>query len=237
MKLKFTMTAVISLAASVFPLMLVAQSQTIDYSKGQVLEDALSDTVAFALPEFVDGKIFFEDFSSSSARLNISNIDQCVKFIDASGDTLSLVKENEVRYVVAANKTFYKTQFGYAQVLRFEGDCSFCFVKDVIVEQLQAMTSYGRLPATSTAKTVNALPDMGGTMNTSNVGKYMELEYDMTVRPVLVKGNKIMLSSKKNFMKVFPEKKDLIKRLADEMKTDFSDVRSAYEFFNAITAK
>ena len=66
MKLKFTMTAVISLAASVFPLMLVAQSQTIDYSKGQVLEDALSDTVAFALPEFVDGKIFFEDFSSSS---------------------------------------------------------------------------------------------------------------------------------------------------------------------------
>ena len=134
MKLKFTMTAVISLAASVFPLMLVAQSQTIDYSKGQVLEDALSDTVAFALPEFVDGKIFFEDFSSSSARLNISNIDQCVKFIDASGDTLSLVKENEVRYVVAANKTFYKTQFGYAQVLRFEGDCSFCFVKDVIVE-------------------------------------------------------------------------------------------------------
>lgn len=226
-------------AAMAMPFAAMAQSQSgeIDYSKGQGIENVLSDTVAFALPEFSDGKVFFTDYSSSSAKLNISNVDQCVKFIDpSSGDTLNVVREDDVMYVIAANKTFYKTKFGYAQVLKFSGDCSFCFVKDMAVEQMQAMTSYGRIPATSTAKTVNALNDMGGS-NSSNVGKNMELKYSMKLLPVLVKGNKVMISTRKAFTKLFPDKKDLIKQLSGEMKTDFGDVRSAYELFNALVGE
>lgn len=217
------------------PLALSAQSGEVSYAKGQDLTDALSDTAVFALPEFSDGRVYFKNMSTSSAVLNISNLEQRVKFIDpATGDTLDVANEDDIKYVIAANKTFYKTKFGYAQVLKYIGDAFFCFVKDLTVEEQQAMTSYGRLPATSTAKKVNALPDMSGPNNSSNVGKYLDLKYDITLRPILIRGNKVLLSSKKAYTKLFPDKKEQIKSLADQEKTDFNDVGSSYEFFNKL---
>lgn len=114
------------------PLALSAQSGEVSYSKGQDLTDALSDTAVFALPEFSDGRVYFKNMSTSSAVLNISNLEQRVKFIDpATGDTLDVANEDDIKYVIAANKTFYKTKFGYAQVLKYIGDAFFCFVKDL----------------------------------------------------------------------------------------------------------
>lgn len=231
--------ALVSAVAFFTPQEVSAQSKTgeISYSKGQDLQSALSDTVVFALREFSDGRVFFKDMSSYSAKLNISNLEQCVKFIDpAGGDTLNVANESEIAYVIAANKTFYKTRFGYAQVLKYSGSCLFCFVKDLSVEQLQSMTSYGRIPATSTAKTVNALNDIAGA-NSGNVGKNMDLKYNMRLLPVLINGNKVMVSTRKAFMKAFPDKKDHIKQLAQETKTDFGDVVSAYNFFNILTGQ
>ena len=201
------------------PLALSAQSGEVSYSKGQDLTDALSDTAVFALPEFSDGRVYFKNMSTSDP---------------ATGDTLDVANEDDIKYVIAANKTFYKTKFGYAQVLKYIGDAFFCFVKDLTVEEQQAMTSYGRLPATSTAKKVNALPDMSGPNNSSNVGKYLDLKYDITLRPILIRGNKVLLSSKKAYTKLFPDKKEQIKSLADQEKTDFNDVGSSYEFFNKL---
>ena len=75
---------------------------------------------------------------------------------------------------------------------------------------------------------------MSGPNNSSNVGKYLDLKYDITLRPILIRGNKVLLSSKKAYTKLFPDKKEQIKSLADQEKTDFNDVGSSYEFFNKL---
>ena len=59
----------------------------------------------------------------------------------------------------------------------------------------------------------------------------------MRLLPVLINGNKVMVSTRKAFMKAFPDKKDHIKQLAQETKTDFGDVVSAYNFFNILTGQ
>lgn len=209
-----------------------------DYRKNSDLSEIMNDTLLYVSPNFLDGRVIFKDMSGSNAKVNISTVAQRVEFIEPStGDTLSLANESDVNMVIMGPKTYYKTRYGYAQILKSYGDCSLAYVRDMIVENQQAMTSYGRIPASSTATTVNAITDLGGTNNSSNAGKFRDLKYEMKIRPViLIKGTKAYLGNRKAFYKAFPKYKDLVDQLAYDNKTDFNDMQSVYALFDAVVA-
>lgn len=231
---------VLIIAAALAAVTAGAQTQKkgeIGYRANKDISAYISDTLLYVSPVFADGRVVFRDFTSSAGKLNISTVNQNVLFLDpATGDTLALSNEADVKYAIISGKTYYKTKFGYAQTIRFSGDRFFCVLKNMILEQQQAMTSYGRIPASSTAKNVNTIRDLGGTSNSSEAGQFVDVKYEMQVRPVLMKGTKSYLATRKGFYKVFSDRKDDVDRLASELNTDFDDPQSAFDLFEALIA-
>lgn len=226
---KILLTLVLSLIAASLNAQVSGESV---YKVGTDLKDALSDTALFVMPSFGEGKIFFNDGRISTARFNISNINQKINFIDMRGDTLEMVNDADVKYAILSNRTFFKTKFGYSQVLSYDKDVYFTILKDVTVQAMQAMTSYGRIPASSTATHVNSINLSGTTAPRDK--RELDVKYDMKIRVVLIKGDKAYLSSRKAFQKVFPERKDEIDALAKQLKTDFGDVQGCFDLYSAL---
>ena len=90
--------SVIILSAVLLSAVSYAQTEegTVTVKASQDLLKVLPHNVVYLLPEFQEGTVDFTDGTSSSGRINICNIDNSIRFINSTGDTLLLANPYRV---------------------------------------------------------------------------------------------------------------------------------------------
>ena len=237
MKIKFT---VVLIAATILlPSGIVAQTVQrgiVEAVIGSDLNSVLPDDVVYMYPEFQKGTILFSDRSTSEGTVNLYLIGSHVHFIAPAGDTLVMKDQDAARILSIGKDTYIRHDKSWIRLLSVMGTKAVGIRSSVNIEQAQKIGAYGVTDATSSISNVSALYDIPGSpSHTVYLKSLRNIPYTVTHQALLYDGNKLYIASKRNFNKLFRDKKDLIKKYINENKLDLNKAQDALQLFNFLS--
>lgn len=200
---------------------------TITVRARQDLTKVLPKDIVYLLPDFTDGVVDFTDGTSSSGRINICNIDNSVRFIHSTGDTLLLSNGERVSRVIADGTVYMKAEDGFLRQAAAYGSTSLCERKRLTIDEAESNAGYSGLPPTSMAKSAKMVEVDHDRMDTGE----RELKYRFRTDVVLTDGKKVYISRLSSFNKIFPSSKKAAKAFVRTNKTNFQNLQSAASLF------
>ena len=209
-----------------------AQAQdVIQHQRGDDLKEYLLDSVKFVAPEYSAGFVKFKDGTSARGPVNVSTIDQRIYFVNPEGEVQVLVNEDQVSYVTFAGRTFIKSRYGYVEPIDKAGDISLGVVRRVSFLENKKTGAFGSSAETVAVTSVNSFYEGG---NRYNLGTNQNTPCRYKIIPYFLKGEKVLLSNKKNLLKCFPDRKDFIEGYLKENPVDFEKLENVSELFKII---
>ena len=199
----------------------------------KAVEDAIPDSLLYALPEYKSGRITYSSGEFSNGLLNISNIDQSICYKDEKGQILHINNNNDVKYVTIGGKMFFRYAGLYVNV------------KDVSEDGL---ANSAQITIFSDAKT----GAFGMKSETSSINNYSSfysngLAYDLSTSlnfpykykklPFLYHSNKFYPVTKRNLLKFYPAHKEQIEEYVKENRNDFDSYEKISAFFEEVLEK
>jgi hypothetical protein len=209
----------------------LSAQEVIHHQRGEDLQQYVLDSIKFILPGYQSGVVKFKDGSFSRAPINVSTIEQRVYFLTPSNEVQVLVDEDQVVYVFMDQRTFLKSRYGYVEQMVTIGDVTLGAVRRVSFLETEKKGAYGSTSQTTSVTTVGSFQDKG-VMYTLNVDQSTPFIYSVT--PYFCKNGKIVLSNKKNLLKCFPNKKDIIEEYLKEHSVNFESLEDLKRLFAAI---
>lgn len=179
----------------------------------------LADSLMFVLPSYHMGLVVFNDGERSQALLNINNILQGVSFIDTAGDTLFVANENDVAAVYVANRFFKKYGSLYLEVLNPRAEVSVALGRILVLDEPVTEGAYGSKSRTNGVTSVKLFTNESG--YTRSLSKDLNVPWRYSFSVFLVKGDRVFMSSKRSFLKVFPSLSSFISEYLEQNKVDF----------------
>ncbi len=182
---------------------------------------------AYLLPAFTDAVVTGRDGSLSSGRVNVCLVDNSVRFITDSGDTLLMSNAENVSRIVFADTVLLQVQDYFVKQMVVYGQKSIAERRQLKLTQQAESAGYSSIPAVSTAKK--------GTMVVLDPTYVYEAEtdydYRMTTDLVLTDGTEVYSAKLSSFVKVFPDRKKEIRSFVKEHRTDFNDKQDLADLF------
>ena len=182
--------------------------------------DAFPISEIFLYPQFTSGRVLLRNGSAAEAKLNYSRLVDEIHFIDQKDDTFALDNENEVKYIVAGNDTFYYDE-GYLRIV-ISGSFAKLAIRDVwVVSSTRQIGAYN-----STNNSVNML-------SFKSLEEHGRL-YDLVVNEDIIlkkqekyffgdNFNQFVTASKANLLTLFPKEQQRIGIYLKENKINFTD--------------
>jgi len=202
------------LLALVLPMALGAQNRQMEFESG------LADSIKYYIPEFAKGRIVFLDGGFSTGMLNISTVDQTVRFVDKSGEILTLINQDQVDRVIIGPYLFLKKGKEFAAVVCADNEASLVVVRRFVFERDKKKGAFGSRSETTNISSVSSVSSESGmTFNLSTTS-----EYKIITTPYLYRRNRFYSVTRKNLLKFFPEKKDAVSDYLDTHEIDFQNV-------------
>lgn len=197
----------------------------------QQMQDEMPDSIKFVLPEFGTGRITYKDGKFSNGRLNICNIDQCVRFVDTDGSIKAVNNNDEIDRVRIGSHVFIKYGNSYVGLDDYIDDVYLGVKKDVTLLNDKHTGAFGMKSETTNIKEYSSVTSGGVTYDLSQkvVGEYKYKE-----QPLLVKGNTVYSVTKKRLEKLLPSKKDAIGKYIEANNPDLEKVADVRALFQAI---
>lgn len=225
MKKSVIITAVLLLSVG-------ASAQTLDgtvtVGSRQDILSVLPENVSFFLPEFEESTVFFNDGTSSSGIINICLVDNSIRFIQKTGDTLLLSSVDRVLRLQVGDTVIKKANDCFVKQIMVCGDKSLGERRRLELESGQEKQGgYGSLPPTSTAKT----GQLTRLDPTRKFNVETTLSYTFKKDFVLTDGDKVYPAGTSAFVRLFPDKKKEIRSFVKANRTDFDDKLSLVQLF------
>ncbi|MDR1197751.1 MAG: hypothetical protein LBK94_01890 [Prevotellaceae bacterium] len=89
--------------------------------------DALPRNAVYIFPDFIKGKVFFDNGATSTAELNYNTLLGEMQFLDKDGNILSLANPQDVTYITIDKKVFYYvTDKAFAELLVNSDNVKLC---------------------------------------------------------------------------------------------------------------
>ena len=233
---KFFMSIVLLAAVILLPSGMFAQTVSIGVVKaviGSDLNSVLPDDVVYMYPEFQKGTVLFNDRSTSEGIVNLYLIGSHIHFIGPDGDTLAMKDQDTARVLSIGKDTYIRHDKCWVRLLSVQGSLAFGIRSTVHIEQAQKIGAYGMTEATASISNVAMLHDIPGAPSHAVYLKTLRnIPYSVTHDALLYDGSKIFMATRKNFRKLFPEKKDLVKTYIKDNKLDLTKAQDALQLFN-----
>jgi len=156
----------------------------------------------YLMPEFTDGMIFFEGQGPAQGKLNICTLDHTLRFLDRDGKELAAKDEDAIVKVRIDTVFFLRSQGYYYRLFPVNPEAGAALLKEVSIRREVKQGAYGTSSETSSVKEYDIIYADGVAY-----GIDRQYPYKVSETVALYKGNKVMALSKKNFRKLFPEKK------------------------------
>ncbi len=184
--------------------------------------------VAYWYPEFAEATVFYNDGTKTTSTLNICVVDNTLRFINKTGDTLVAGNINKVQRVLIDDALMMRNEdYFVKEIARFG---SICLAERKIFtynEPESKDVGYSMAPATSTAKKVN-IRDYD---YTRSYGFEALIDWRLETKFVMTDGKKYYFVKKSTFEKIFPDKKDFIRTFVKMNDTDFTDKQDIVSLF------
>lgn len=201
---------------------------TVTVGARQDILSVLPENVSYFLPEFEESTVFFNDGTSSTGKVNICLVDNSVRFIQESGDTLLLSSYERVLRIQVADTVLAKANDCFVKQILIFGNKSLGERRRLELETDQEKQGgYGSLPPTSTAKAGN----MMRLDPTREFDVTTKMSYSFRKDFVLTDGEKVYPAGTSAFVRLFPDRKKEIRSFVKENRTDFDDKLSLVQLF------
>ena len=173
------------------------------------------DTLFYVRPAFARGIVYLEDGGVQQGNINICNIDQTVRFIDAAGDTLMMEGSDKAVKVSIEKTVYYRFKDRFTQMVDYAGEVALGLQRSCVQIENSKIGGFGASSATSSVESY------GVDAMTGLYFKHIDFlpeNWQYSNRYVLYAGGKFYLANKKNFTKVFPDKKNVIEEYCGKDK-------------------
>ena len=168
---------------------------------------SIPEDVFYLMPKFGKGTIVYRSQAPAQGTLNICALDNSIRFKDNKGVELALDQVDDVVQVVIDGVTFLKLNNTFLRVCPLSGDVGIAVKRDVLVMSDSKQGAYGMESQTTSIREINAIVTDGMMYELNKAKQY---PYRMSEIGYLYKSGAIMVPSKKNFQKCFPDRKDEI---------------------------
>lgn len=191
-------------------------------------EASLPDSVKYVLPAFKNGRVVYKNGEFSPGVFNISTLDQSLRFMQ-DGQELSVADIDEVDRVSIGGMLFLRQQNGFFGIVDQAGDVCLCVERRIVFDDTKS-GAYGRRSSTTNIKEMQSLhSEQGVDFDLSG-----EVRYTVRERALLYRDGKVYSPGKRQFMRLFPDKKDQIEAWTREHKIDPDDYAGILPLFESL---
>ena len=193
-------------------------------------QDEPLDSLFYVRPEFAHGIVYLQEGGVQQGTINICNVDQSIRFIDASGDTLAMEgSENAIK--VSIDKTvYYRFKDRFTEMVDYVGEVA------LGIQRQSELIDNAKTGGFSNSST-SSVESYGVDASTGMYYKHIDMipeNWKYTCRYVLYSGDKFYLATKKNFLKCFPDKKDIIEAYCGKDKDALGTPEKVKELFSKL---
>lgn len=192
-------------------------------------EKQLPDSVKYYLPEFKEGRIIYKDGGFSTAKFNISTLDQTLRYMDSDGKVMGIKDNNSVDRAFIGGSIFLRYRSYYLALSMDIGDVYLCATRRLQFGD-QKKGAFGSESSTSNIKEVKKVEGSGGMIYDLN-GKQT---YEVKIIPFIYRKHVAYAPTKKLLLKLFKDKTDLINNYVETHKVNFNDFDQVYDLMSAI---
>jgi hypothetical protein len=171
----------------------------------------------YRYPEFTNGQVLFKNGASSTNKLNYNLLMGEMEFLQAR-DTLSIIKKKDIGLIVVAQDTFYYDN-GYLEQIA-GGKFKVVLKEYIKLKEVLSKDSYGTSSSGSASNTFGTLPAEG---NFYKLTANKDMVFQKTFEYYFATPSSGFIQfSKKNVIRLFPQKEDAIKAYLKSNKVDFN---------------
>lgn len=188
------------------------------------------DSLFYVRPEFTHGIVYMQEGGVQQGTINICNIDQSIRFIDPAGDTLVMDGCESAIKVTLDKTTYYRFRDCFTEMVDYAGTAALGIQRQTV--QIENSKTGG-----FTSSATSSVESYGVDAMTGLYFKHIEMipeNWKYTCRYVLydTANNKFYVATKKNFLKMFPAKKDVIEAFCGKDKAALDAPEKVKELFN-----
>ena len=193
------------------------------------IERELGDSVVYVVPAFQKGKVVYKNGEFATGDLNISIVDQTLRFKDGNGQILSVDDNNAVDRVTIGPMLFLHLGKEYAGVADSKGEVILCVVRKLEFKRDEKTGAYGMKSETTNIGRIGSMYDSGSIYDIN-----LEAGYKVRETPVLVRKGRQYAFNKKSLEKLFPDKKAVLAEYLQANSVDFDSAQDAAALFAAL---
>jgi len=190
--------------------------QTYLVSAGTSIKNSIPLQERYRYPDFSDAKVFYKTGDYTDTKLNYNFLNREMEYRH-SGDTLAIANVEDIRCIVIAKDTFFFNQ-GYLELLR-SNHIKVALKQYLKVNEVQKKDSYGNSGSLGATDAYSSYQSGGITYK-------LVVNRDMVFEKILeyylsVSNDKFVPFTRKQIIKLFPQKKETIQDYLKLNKTKF----------------
>jgi hypothetical protein len=191
------------------------ENKTIIVKAGTKLIDYFPLKERYRYKEFIPGQVVFKNGKTNNLKLNLNILFGEIEFIQ-DADTLYIAKKKEIRFVIAQDTFFYDN--GYIEIIS-GGQMKVGLKQYIKLKDVLKKGAYGTTSRSTAIGTYNSMA-AGGMSYDLVPNEDLELQKTLEYYLSDISGV-FILFTRKNVIKLFPEKSDNIKAYIKSEKVDF----------------
>ena len=165
----------------------------------------IPDEVYYLMPTFGQGTVYLRGQGPAQGQMNICALDNTLRFIDKDGTELAASNLDNLLKVRIDTVTFIRHDDAFLRQYPVSEDTGIAVRRDIKIIRDAKQGAYGTTSQTSAIRELGTLYTEGGSYELNT-----EREYPYRVSNVvfIYSGDAVMLPTKNNLRKLFPDKKD-----------------------------
>lgn len=186
----------------------------------------------FFLPNFQEAQVYYKDGRTFRITANYDLVAGSFVFIDSEdGNQLKLFGQPEQIGCVKINgRTFYATRFGPTEIVQAEPE--FCVYYQSRILDGGKDVGYGMKSNSSATRTYSHFYDThGSSIKPLNKEEEWVGSIEKTYT-ILINGKNKKFSTEKQFLKLYPKQKAILKKYITDKNTDFNVVMQVLDLYN-----
>jgi hypothetical protein len=199
---------------------LLAQSNTFTLKAGMDINKAIPFESRYIYNSFLDGKVYFKNGRTSSAKLNYSVVFSQIQFIGNARDTLVLAN---IEYIdtIAIGRDVYYYQNGYGHIQRIAKAGKMTLGKNfgLLSKGAEKAVGYGQYSQTSAVDGYSTYIDGDGRMRNLTTNDQTVLHRKSWYFWIDA-NQRISLATKSNLLRIFPKHKKELNGFIDQHHID-----------------
>lgn len=187
----------------------------------------LPDSTAYLLPEFQYATVLYTNGGSAVGTLNVCLVDNSVRIINETGDTLMLADADRVYSIKCGDTLLLERNGHFLRRVSVYGNSSLCQLKEFSFTEPDSESGYGGLPPTSTARQARVR-----SLDVSRAyGAEVDIPWELHTKWVLDDGRRYYPSRRSSFERIFPSVKTAIRSYVRDNDVDFNNPRDLIDLF------